>query len=93
MLYRLINLGKTQRREYLHLNRSKLFQSLPCKSLTEEQRESYEYFQKKALPELFKFYFPSQFKDYNNQIRLEILDFRFEEPKFSEVEAYRKKIT
>ena len=93
MLYRSINLGKTQRREYYHLNRSNLFQSLPYKDLTQEQKESYEYFQQKALLKLFKFYFPSQFKDYNNQIRLEISDFRLEEPKFSETEVYRRKIT
>ncbi|CAJ0747319.1 10370_t:CDS:2, partial [Entrophospora sp. SA101] len=34
-----------------------------------------------------------KFKDYNNQIRLEILTSRWEEPKFSEFEVYRKKIT
>ena len=93
MLYRLINVGKTQRKEYFHLNRSELFQPLPYKDLAQEQKESYEHFQKKVLPKLFGFYFPAQFKDYNNQIRLEISDFRFEEPNFSEVEAYRKKIT
>jgi DNA-directed RNA polymerase beta subunit len=93
MLYHLINVGKTQRREYLNLNRSELFQSLPCKDLAQEQKQSYEYFQKKALPKLFRFYFPAQFEDYNNQIRLEISDFLFEEPKFSEAEAYRKKTT
>jgi len=93
MLYRSINLGKTQRREYYHLNRSDLFHSLPHKDLTQEQKESYEYFQQKALPKLFKFYFPTQFEDYNNQARLEILNFRLEEPKFLEAEAYRRKIT
>ena len=93
MLYRSINLGKTQRREYYHLNRSNLFQSLPYKDLTQEQKESYKYFQQKALPKLFEFYFPAQFKDYNNQIRLEISDSRLEEPKFSEIEVYRRKIT
>ena len=76
MLYRSIILGKTQRREYYHLNRSDLFQSLPQKDLAQEQRESYEYFLNRALPRLLQFYFPVQLKDYNNQIRLEILDSR-----------------
>jgi|SRR6266480_1888400 len=93
LLYRSINVGKTKRREYFHLNRSELFQSLPYKDLTQEQRESYEHFQKKTLPKLFKFYFPVEFKDYNNVVRIKIMDYRIEEPKFSEAEAYRKKIT
>jgi hypothetical protein len=76
MLYRLINSGKAQRKEYYYHNRSDLFQSLPQKDLAQEQRESYEYFLNRALPRLLQFYFPVQLKDYNNQIRLEILDSR-----------------
>jgi len=75
MLYRLIKVGKTQRREYFHLNRSELFRSLPHKDLTQEQKESYEYFQKEVFPKLFRFYFPIHFKDYNNKVKLEISDF------------------
>src|SRR5215203_5553135 len=93
MLHRSINSGKAQRREYYCHNRSDLFRSLPQKDLAQEQRESYEYFLYQSLPKLLQFYFPVQFKDYNNQIRLEILDSRWEEPKFSETEVYRKKIT
>ncbi|CAJ0633921.1 2851_t:CDS:2 [Entrophospora sp. SA101] len=53
-----------------------LFQSLPQKHLAQEQRESYEYFLNRALPKLLQFYFPVQLKDYNNQLRLEILNSR-----------------
>lgn len=93
MLYCSINSGKAQRREYYRHNRSDLFRPLPQKDLAQEQRESYEYFLYRSLPKLLQFYFPVQCKDYNNQIRLEILDSRWEEPKFSEAEVYRKKIT
>ena len=99
MLYRLINSGKTQRKEYYHHNRSDLFRPLPQKDLTQEQRESYEYFLYQALPKLLQFYFPAQFKDYNNQVSLEILNYengelcRWEEPEFTKIETYRKKTT
>lgn len=96
MLYRSINLGQSQRREYYHLNRSDLFKSLPEGNLAQEQKESYEYFCQKGLLKLLNFYFPFQSDDYNNLVNLEITNFRLEEPKFSETEiaeVYRKKVT
>lgn len=92
-LYRLINSGKIQRREYYGKNCSSLFESLPQKDLTREQKDSYYHFLYHSLPQLLEFYFPVQFDDYNNRIRLEILASRWEEPKFSLEEVYQRKTT
>ena len=108
--YRLIQSGKAQRREYYYFNRSDLFSSLPQGDFFQEQKKSYNHFLQKSLPSLLQFYFPIQLnKDYNNQIKLEILEYedldsndgsffpnkyvRIEEPKISAEEAYQKKLT
>lgn len=85
--YRLITSGKNQRREYLSLNRSPLFEKLPDRDFAEEQKESYKKFLKEKLPQLLTFYFPAEFSDYNNNIRVNIESVECQEPKISEEEA------
>ena len=102
--YRLVQSGKAQRREYYCLNRSGLFSSLPQGDFFQEQKKSYNYFFKGSLSSLLKLYFPIQLKDYNNQVKIEVLEYqdlnnlnnkyiRIEEPKISIEEACQKKVT
>src|SRR5436190_24061126 len=101
LLHRLIESGKTQRREYYYLNRSNLFSSLPQGNFAQEQKKSYNHFLQKSLPNLLQLYFPVQLQDYNNQVKLEFSKyedlgnsyFRIEEPEISLEEAYKKKTT
>src|SRR4051812_1802949 len=99
--YRLVQSGKSQRREYYCLNRSNLFSSLPQGDFFQEQKKSYNHFFQESLPSLLELYFPIQLKDYNNQVKIQVLKyedlddkfFRIEEPKISVQEAYQKKVT
>ena len=93
MPYRLIKSGKNQRREYLGLNNSPLFQDLPQRDFAHEQKESYYKFFQERLPKLLNFYFPAEFSDYNNIIRCEIKDFTCEEPSISEEQARTSSLT
>ena len=63
MSYRLIKSGKNQRREYLGLNKSPLFQDLPQRDFAHEQKESYHKFFQERLPKLLDFYFPAEFNE------------------------------
>ncbi|CAG8605928.1 32707_t:CDS:2 [Gigaspora margarita] len=60
--------------EYYWYNRFSLFRALPQKDLIQAQSVFYEYFLQKSFPDLLQFYFPAQFKDYNNKVSLEILN-------------------
>jgi hypothetical protein len=87
--YRLINSGKNQRREYLSLNHSPLFQSLPERDFAHEQKKSYENFLYQQLPRLLTSppYSPIELSDYNNDIRITIEEVKCQEPEVSEEEA------
>ncbi len=85
--YRLINSGKNQRREYFSLNRSPLFEALPDRDFAQEQKLSYYEFLYEKLPQLLTFYFPVEFNDYNNNIRVNIEEIECQEPEVSEKEA------
>ena len=91
--YRLINSGKNQRREYLSLNRSPLFQDLPQQDFAQEQKISYQNFLFKKLPQLLTFYFPAEFSDYNNNIRVNIESVECQDPEISENEARTESLT
>ena len=82
--YRLITSGKNQRREYLSLNCSPLFQTLPDQDFAQEQRKSYHSFLYERLPKLLNFYFPPEktveFSDYNNDVKIEVRDIECREP-------------
>ena len=91
--YRLINSGKNQRREYLSLNRSPLFQDLPKQDFAQEQKISYQNFLFKKLPQLLTFYFPAEFSDYNNNIRVNIESVECQDPEISENEARTESLT
>ena len=79
--YRLVSSGKVQRREYLTENRSPLFQSFPEPNFAQEQKLSYDNFLTKGLPQLLSSYFPAEFSNYNNKVRINIKDVKFQEPK------------
>ena len=89
--YRLITSGKNQRREYLSLNRSPLFRSLPDQDFAQEQRISYYKFLYEKLPKLLNFYFPKEkgveFSDYNNRVKVNVEEMEHQEPEISEEEA------
>jgi len=87
MLYRTINSGKNQRREYLGRNRSPLFQDLPQKDFGQEQKSSYDDFLRYQLTNLFNGYFPAEFSNSNNNIRCDVKQVDYQEPKISEDEA------
>jgi len=87
MSYRTINSGKNQRREYLAANRSPLFQPLPERDYAQEQKLSYSKFLYERLPQLLSFYFPAEFSDYNNNIRIEVENYECQEPTITEEEA------
>src|SRR3954464_14971685 len=83
--YRLITSGKNQRREYLSLNCSPLFQTLPDQDFAQEQRKSYHNFLYEKLPKLLNFYFPEEkgveLSDYNNKVKINIEGIEVQEPK------------
>jgi hypothetical protein len=74
--YQIINSGKNQRRRYLTINNSPLFQTLPQRDFAHEQKSSYHDFLHKRLNELLKFYFPVVFDDHNNIIKINIENLR-----------------
>ena len=80
MSYRTINSGKNSRREYLGANRSPLFQGLPEQDYVREQKLSYSKFLHERLPQLLSFYFPAEFSDYNNDVKIEVRDIECREP-------------
>ena len=84
--YRLVNSGKKQRREYLSLNRSPLFQALPERDFAQEQKASYHGFLDEKLPKLLTFYFPFEFSDYNNDVWINASEVEYQEAS-SEEEA------
>ena len=93
MLYRIINSGKNQRREYLGRNHSPLFQDLPQKDFGQEQKLSYDNFLHHQLKNLFTNYFPIEFSNYNNNIQCNIKQVDYQEPKISEDQARSDSLT
>ena len=91
--YRLITSGENQRREYLSLNRSPLFQALPNRDFAKEQKLSYHNFLYEKLPKLLTYYFPADFSDYNNTIKVNIEEVECQEPEISEEEAKNDSLT
>ena len=91
--YRLITSGENKRREYLSFNRSLLFKSLPDRDFAQEQKLSYHNFLYKKLPKLLNFYFPAEFNDYNNNIKIKIEEIECHEPEISEQEAKIEALT
>ena len=91
--YRLITSGKNERREYLSLNHSPLFKSLPDRDFTQEQKLSYHNFLHKKLPKLLNFYFPAEFSDYNNSVKIKVEEIKCHEPEISEEEAKNESLT
>jgi len=85
--YRLINSGNNKRREYITLNKSLLFKNIPEYDFAEEQKRSYNYFLERELSDLFLFYFPSEFSDYNNTIKVDIENLKYIKPEITEDEA------
>src|SRR3954468_357531 len=80
MSYLTINSGKSLRREYSAANRSPLFQDLPERDYAQEQKLSYSKFLHERLPQLLSFYFPAEFSDYNNDIKISIKNVECREP-------------
>lgn len=87
MAYRTINSGKNLRREYLTANRSPLFKTLPDRDYSQEQKLSYSKFLNESLSQLLSFYFPAEFNDYNNDVKIDVGNIIYEEPKITEDEA------
>lgn len=88
-----INSGKSLRREYSAANRSPLFQDLPERDYTQEQKLSYSKFLHERLPQLLSFYFPAEFSDYNNDIKISIENFVCQEPEITEKQARSESLT
>ena len=93
MSYCLIKSGENQRRKYQSLNNSPLFQNLPRKDFAHEQKSSYYQFLNHRLNKLISFYFPVNFNDHNNTIKLNIENLRWEEPEVSEEVARDDSLT
>ncbi|MEG7978389.1 MAG: hypothetical protein NY202_00215 [Mollicutes bacterium UO1] len=93
MSYRIINSGKNQRREYLVANRSPLFQTLPERDYAQEQKLSYSKLLNKRLPQLLLFYFPAEFSDYNNNVKISIEKFLCQKPEITEKQARADSLT
>ncbi|WNE41046.1 MAG: DNA-directed RNA polymerase subunit beta [Mycoplasmataceae bacterium] len=93
MNYRQIKSGKNPRREYLTANRSPLFEALPERDYAQEQKLSYSKFLNESLSQLFAFYFPAEFKDYNNDVKCDVTNVIWEEPKITEGEAQDESVT
>src|SRR4051794_4623495 len=87
MSYQIINSGKNSRREYFATNRSPLFQDLPERDYAREQKLSYANFLYERLPRLLSFYFPAEFSDYNNNVKINIEKFVCQEPEITEEKA------
>ncbi|CAG8611931.1 6936_t:CDS:2, partial [Ambispora gerdemannii] len=68
-------------------------QALPGRDFAHEQKLSYSQFLTERLPRLLNFYFPAEFSDYNNHIRVNITDFKCQEPEISEQEAQENYLT
>jgi len=93
MSYLTINSGKSLRREYSAANRSPLFQDLPERDYAQEQKLSYSKFLHERLPQLLSFYFPAEFSDYNNDIKISIEKFVCQEPEITEKQARSESLT
>ncbi|CAG8448648.1 7895_t:CDS:2 [Racocetra fulgida] len=65
---------------YLTVNRSPLFQGLPERDYAREQKKSYDNFRHERLPKLLTFYFPAEFNDYNNNIKISAENLVYQEP-------------
>ncbi|CAG8775498.1 16390_t:CDS:2 [Racocetra persica] len=65
---------------YLTVNRSPLFQGLPERDYAREQKKSYDNFRHERLPKLLTFYFPAEFNDYNNNIKISVENLIYQEP-------------
>ncbi|CAG8440208.1 11522_t:CDS:2 [Ambispora leptoticha] len=89
---RLVDKG-AKRREYLALNRSPLFKSLPDRDFAQEQKLSYHNLLYEKLPKLLNFYFPAEFSDYNNNVKIKIEEIECHEPEISEEEAKNEALT
>ena len=81
------------RREYLGANRSDLFKGLPERDYAREQKLSYSKFLHERLPRLISFYFPAEFSDYNNNIRINVENLDYQEPEISEEMARAESLT
>src|SRR6185312_11189599 len=84
---------KNLRREYLGANRSDLFKGLPERDYAREQKLSYSKFLHERLPQLISFYFPAEFSDYNNNIRINVENLDYQEPEISEEMARAESLT
>jgi hypothetical protein len=109
MSYRIVNSGKNQRREYLGVNHSPLFQPLPERDYAQEQKKSYYSFlynlydengkllKPSQLSQLLNFYFPKEkpveFGDYNNDVKINIEDVECREPEITVKDLKGKDIT
>jgi len=93
MSYRIINSGKNPRREYLVANRSPLFQALSERDCAQEQKSSYSKLLYERLPQLLSFYFPAEFSDYNNNVKVNIEKYECQEPEITEEEARADSLT
>jgi len=91
--YRIIKSGQNERREYLPLNQSPLFKDLPQVDIAQEQKKSYFIFLYEKLPQLLKSYFPTEFNDHNNNIKINIKNINIQEPEETEKEAQVKSST
>ena len=83
--YRIVETGKhSTRRDY-----SKVSGSLELPYLVEIQTDSFDWFKKTGIKEVFDDIYPIQ--NYSGNIRLKLIDFEFEEPKYSVSESkYRE---
>jgi hypothetical protein len=81
------------RREYLGANRSTLFRGLPERDYAREQKLSYLNFLHERLPRLLSFYFPAEFSDYNNNIRINVENLAYQEPEITEEVARAESLT
>jgi len=88
-----INSGKSLRREYSAANRSPLFQDLPERDYAQEQKLSYSKFLHERLLQLLSFYFPAEFSDYNNNIKINVENFAYQEPEITEETARAESLT
>ena len=74
--YKVVNLGKkAQRRDY-----SKVSGSLPLPNLVEIQTDSFNWFKKEGVKEVFNEIYP--IVNYSGNIRLQFVDYEFVKPKF-----------
>lgn len=79
--YRLTKFGsKAQRRDY-----SKVSGELDLPNLVEIQTDSFKWFQKTGIQEVFDEVYPIE--NYNKNIKLEFLDYWFEKPKYDVLEC------